>query len=340
MQGCKTWNWDAQTCSECSNWWYFDANGVCTEVSALCATYETNGLCASCYRGFNLNNGVCEPAPIQGPSDAGCHTWNGDVCEACSQNFVFNANGVCVAVSDQCQTHDLTNGWCTSCYAGYALTEVLDANNNVIDVTCNFAPAAGPSDLGCKTWDAGVNSVCVECSANWYLDSNGVCQPVSDLCKSHDAANGFCLDCYPGYDLTEVLDANNNVVAVECVFSPSNTAAPSDPGCKTWEAGVCKACSQHWAFDSNNVCQQVPDTCKAHEGLQCTDCYNGFSLNNGVCELSAFNTLAPTDAGCNDWDWQGQVCLSCSPYWVFNSNNVCVPVDPLCKTYNQANGHC
>ena len=48
----------------------------------------------------------------------------------------------------------------------------------------------------------------------------------------------------------------------------------------------------------------------------------------------------PSDAGCNDWDWPNQQCKSCSPYWVFNSNNICVPVDPLCKTYDNANGHC
>ena len=223
MFGCKVWNWDAQTCSECSAFWFFNADGVCTEVSALCASSDANGACTGCYSGFALNNGVCEVTPPQPVSDAGCKTWNNGVCEACSDSWVFDQNGVCRTVSDQCKTHDLSNGWCTSCYQGYDLTDVLDANNNVVDRTCNFSPSntAAPADLGCKAWN---NGACSECSANWFFDANNVCQPVSDLCKSFDVANGQCLSCYQGYDLV------NGV----CEFSPSNTAAPSDPGCKTW----------------------------------------------------------------------------------------------------------
>ena len=221
MLGCKIWNWDAQTCSECSPFWVFDSNNVCVEVNALCATHDAAGACTGCYSGFTLNNGICEVTPHQPVSDVGCHTWEAGVCTACSKNWVFNSNGVCVPVSDQCQTHDLTYGWCTSCYAGYDLTEVLDANNNVVDVTCNFSPSntAAPADLGCKLWEAGV---CKECSKNWYFDANGVCQPVSDLCKTFDAADGLCLDCYAGY----IREAG------QCVRAP--VAEVADKGCHTW----------------------------------------------------------------------------------------------------------
>ena len=274
MQGCKIWNWDAQTCSECSAFWYFNADNVCTQVSALCASHDANGACTGCYSGFNLNNGVCEVAPRQPVSDEGCHTWEAGVCTACSKNWVFDSNNVCRAVSDQCRTHDLTNGWCSACYAGYDLTDVLDANNNVIGRTCNFSPSntAAPADLGCKTWE---NGACVACSLNWYSDVNGVCQPVSDLCKSHDSANGHCLSCYAGYLLNE----NNGA----CELDPARLNGPADPGCKTWENGVCTVCSNRWAFDSNGVCQQVSDSCKTHDGLQCASCWSGYILNNGAC---------------------------------------------------------
>lgn len=32
---------------------------------------------------------------------------------------------------------------------------------------------------------------------------NGVCMPVSDLCMTFDRRFGFCLSCYPGYELNE-----------------------------------------------------------------------------------------------------------------------------------------
>jgi hypothetical protein len=58
-------------------------------------------------------------------------------------------------VSDQCQTHNASNGWCLTCYQGYALTDVL-SNNSVIDRVCNLAV----NDLavthpGCKTFRNG-----------------------------------------------------------------------------------------------------------------------------------------------------------------------------------------
>ena len=56
---------------------------------------------------------------------------------------------------------------------------------------------------------------------------------------------------------------------------------------------------------------------------------------NGVCEFSTFNNAKPSDLGCATWDWNNQVCLACSKNWVFNSNNVCIPVDDMCASYDQ-----
>jgi hypothetical protein len=124
-----------------------------------------------------------------------------------------------------------------------------------------------------------------------------------------------------------------------CVYSPSNTAAPTDPGCNTWVNGVCTQCSYLWTFNSNNVCIPVSDQCKTNNGALCTSCFNGYVLVNGTCQLSPLNTAIPTDAGCHTWDWANQVCQQCSPYWYFN-NGVCVPVSDLCKTYNNTSGDC
>lgn len=103
---------------------------------------------------------------------------------------------------------------------------------------------------------------------------------------------------------------------------------------------MCKACSKNWAFDANGVCQQVSPFCKTSEGLQCTSCFNGYTLNNGVCDLAPLIDVTTTDAGCGDWDWANQVCKSCSAFWYFNSNGQCTPVDTLCKTFDPANGNC
>jgi hypothetical protein len=102
-----------------------------------------------------LNNGQCvySASNTAKPADLGCKTWDwtNQKCLACSNNWVFNSKGVCVPVSDMCQSHD-ASGACTACYKGYDLvngTCVFSASNN-----------AHPADLGCKTWDWN-NQVCL-----------------------------------------------------------------------------------------------------------------------------------------------------------------------------------
>ena len=232
-------------------------------------------------------------------------------------------------------THDLSNGWCTSCYRGYALQNVLDANNNVVNVTCDVISnidAAAVIDIGCKTFE---NGVCVECSKFWYFNADKVCLPASDLCATFDATNGHCLSCYNGYNLNVDTGACNLAAPL----------APSDLGCKTFKNGACVECSKYWVFNSAGVCVPVSDLCKEYDAAngQCTSCFNGFVLNNGACELGPNNGLGPlfpSDAGCKEWDWANQKCLTCSNFWFFNANGICAPVNDLCKTYDSANGHC
>ena len=225
MLGCKLWNWDTQSCQECSNFWYFNADNVCVPVSDLCATYNaTNGQCLTCYGGYQINQGICALIPPQEVADQGCRNFINGVCVECSEFWVFNANNICIPVSAQCRTHNLTNGWCTSCWNGYALQNVLDDNNNVVNVTCQVIPntdAAAVIDIGCRRFE---NGACAECSQFWYFNADGVCGPVSDLCRTFNGANGHCLTCYQGYAL------NNDNGACELV----TPVAPSDLGCKTF----------------------------------------------------------------------------------------------------------
>jgi hypothetical protein len=323
--GCKTWDWTNQKCLACSNNWVFNSNGVCVPVSDMCQSHDASGACTACYRGYDLVNGTCvySSSNTAKPADLGCKTWDwtNQKCLACSNNFVFNSNGVCVPVSDLCASHD-ASGACLSCFVGY------DLSNG----QCVYSPSnnAKPADLGCKTWD-WTNQKCLACSNNWVFNTKGACIPVSDLCASHDAS-GACLSCFVGYDLTNG----------QCVYSPSNNAKPADLGCKTWDwtNQKCLACSNNWVFNSNGVCVPVSDMCQSHDASgACTACYRGYDLVNGTCVYSSSNTAKPADLGCKTWDWTNQVCLTCSNNWVFNNKGACVPVSDLCASHD-ASGAC
>ncbi len=324
--GCAKWNWDSQTCLECSKGWAFNADKICVAVSDQCKTYDAAGRCLSCFKGYDLKDGACvfSSSNTAKPIDSGCAKWDWEkqVCLECSKGFVFKGlglgtgglNKICVAVKDQCKSYN-DSGACTSCFKGYDL----------IDGICEFSSfnSAKPADLGCAKWDWD-NQKCLECSKNWAFNSNKVCVPVSDQCKTHDT-NGLCLSCFKGYDLKNG----------SCVFSDFNNAKPSDLGCAKWDWDnqVCISCSNGWVFNANKVCVAVSDQCKTSDaaGL-CLTCFKGYELKDGKCVSSSFNTAKPSDLGCAKWDWDNQVCIECSNNWVFSTTGVCVPINDQCKT--------
>lgn len=168
-------------------------------------------------------------------TDVGCSSWdwNKQICLKCSDNWVFNRNGLCIPVSDQCATFD-NSGACVSCYKGYNL------NNG----KCSLAPIQQVTDVGCATWDWD-NQICKKCSARFVFNSNNLCVPVNDNCNSWNAA-GTCTSCYSGYVLN---------------------------------GGACQV--------GNSLCRA------ADANGACTDCYVGYLLNNGNCvPLSKIANLA------------------------------------------------
>ena len=141
----------------------FGSNGVCVPVNDNCATFNTNGVCTSCYKGYQLANGNCQLSQQTGPIDPGCRRWDWDnqICLECSTRWYFSANRTCVRVDDNCQTFS-SNGTCTSCYYGY----ILNGNSCQIQ------------NLLCKTTNS--NGTCTSCYSGYVL-YNGQCTEISKL---------------------------------------------------------------------------------------------------------------------------------------------------------------
>ena len=297
--GCGTWDWKNQKCLQCSNNWVFNTNGVCVPVSDQCNTFDRSGNCVSCYKGYSLSNGKCVLASVQSVSDVGCGLWdwNNQKCLQCSNNWVFNTNGVCVAVSDQCNTFD-PKGKCIRCYSGY----------NLVDGACILAPIQSPSDLGCGTWD-WKNQKCLQCSSKWVFNTNGVCVPQSDLCKLFDKS-GHCLDCYKGY----------NLVSGKCVLAPIRDVADSGCGVWDWDSQVCKQCSNRWVFNTQNKCVPVNDNCQQWDKTgACTSCFAGYVLQGRNCVQG--NSLCQTSNS-------NGACITCYGGYILD-NGSCVPISKL-----------
>ena len=208
----------------------FVRNGVCVEVSDQCKTWNNvNGDCTSCYEGWTLRDGDCVIEGGQEPE-----TVNGVPC--LPRNFV--RNGVCVEVSDQCNTWNNVNGDCTSCYEGWTLKDgdcIIEEGGEaptVNGVPClprNFVRDGVCVEVSdqCKTWN-NVNGDCTSCYEGWTLRDgdcviadapsqggsnggscffrevriNGQCVKVNDQCRTWNTTTAACTSCYGGYTLS------------------------------------------------------------------------------------------------------------------------------------------
>ena len=82
------------------------ADNSCVFVSDDCRTWGENGLCLTCYKGYELQSGICVRSQISSRDlDIGCREWDWDnqICLKCSERWVMGPSG-CIPISDFCQT--------------------------------------------------------------------------------------------------------------------------------------------------------------------------------------------------------------------------------------------
>jgi hypothetical protein len=303
------------TCLNCSKGYYFDSNKICQQIDPLCKIFDYNNtICTSCYLGFTLVNGSCSVSDATSPSDPNCKSFDSNnVCITCSKGYYFNQNKVCTQVNSECKTFDYTKLVCTACYNGYDLV----AGN------CNPTNSSSTVSTTCAQW---LDSVCVKCVPRAYYDFEANCIMVSDSCNTFNNFNGKCTSCYSGY----LLDSNGN-----CNQSNSTTlCATTDQ-----KSGLCIKCFNGSYLDASSNCLPIDPQCQTFnfQTLQCDACYKGYSLNKtGACQVSV--AIATTILNCVEYD-SNQNCLKCYNFY-YLSNNVCVAVNPLCKTYDSTSGNC
>ena len=77
--GCKTW--EDGVCTECSDHYYFNNNGVCCEVKPQCRVFNREqGICEGCYQGYSIVDGQCVAIDLTNSDQVGCRRWEDGTC--------------------------------------------------------------------------------------------------------------------------------------------------------------------------------------------------------------------------------------------------------------------
>jgi hypothetical protein len=204
-----------------------------------------------------------------------------------------------------------SNGQCTSCYPGYALSlgncPVSNKTTNSADPNCRFTDPTG---------------LCTECFKGHYLSAGKTCTSLDPLCKTYTQLQSACTSCYDGYAL----------VKYSCVLSVQSNVS-SDPYCISTQNGACIACASGYYLNQLGTCLLINPSCKSIDTVgNCISCYQGYYINNGICALDLLNVPY-----CSTYA-NGTCTLCINGYYL--SNGACEVVSLLCATYNPSTGAC
>lgn len=250
-------------CLNCSTNFYFDANGVCVQVDPSCRVFNFQQLiCLDCYSGYTLTNQKCIRNNASAVAQTNCAEELQGVCIKCVARAYYDINNNCVMASTLCRTFNTFNGFCTSCYTGYALDDLIGK--------CLPSQRAN-----CKTKDPNTN-VCTECTKGNYLDTRSVCQVIDPNCQNFDFTALQCTSCFKGYQI-----GLNNA----CILTPVISSATVQ-NCVNYDlsGSTCLKCFSKF-YISNNQCIESDPLCKTFDlnGGACLTCYTGFTLQSPKC---------------------------------------------------------
>ena len=217
---------------------------------------------------------------------ANCNSVQNGVCVSCVSGF-FVRNNTCARVSALCSTSNPSSGLCTGCINGYTLINGIcyDLNClNQVDDRCleckiNFRVVA-PSIL-CTYFDPNCASLtpigCSSCRAGFIRGMSGLCEVSNTNSNTGSNTN----------NAGPSTNTNTNTNTGTTITTGGVSDSDRDPNCKEYLNGKCSACSNRHFAGTDGKCVPVNPLCKDYNLVgNCTSCYPGFSLINGVCSAA------------------------------------------------------
>jgi len=299
--------WD---CSECSEGYFFDAQGTLRCVSCQTrdpnsATCDQNGIILTCSPGFALDsNGSCTPNNIDYCWEP--HSTNGALCSRCKLGYGLSADQkncypcsslgkLCVDCDnfDSNQDPATCTEWALGADLDGELANCLMPMFTLVEVGAEIHPVAYCSmcndryteSLSWFTEDiiTAVHASVSDLENALLADHAGECLACGSYCQSctSDIAGDVseCLSCDPGKSLQGTPGSRT------CQWNPiefceSNVQASFD--------GKCTACEEYTGL-YNGLCYECPENCESCTVKRsynnkiyasCDECEEGFAITN------------------------------------------------------------
>lgn len=295
-------------CKECNS--YYPGSDPLIQITT----------CTVCKSGYTLSNGKC----VSG-SESESESEGGMVSCPVGQ---YLSGKKCV----DCSTIPVQNGICRACTSGSSCDAVQCANGYKTDGTTCVKTECPENCAACDSW-----GFCYRCNdrymlsedrlsctcGNGYAPLNGGCEEICQyqvnleggVCEKYCAGTvgsssqlrRMCLyaKCFNGSEpkSTKATYGGENISHRYCC--PENCL-----DCSDW--GQCTRCYAGYVLE-NGVCVNCPSNCSSClDGSTCTVCNDGYVLENGICVASCRNFVKLEGGTCEKYcihDY-GEECLS------------------------------
>ena len=295
---CKTCNTNFNLRDECEtcNMGYFlpeDAKnktlcvGCNIDNCLKCAGTRNIKLCAQCYEGFKLRNGICiEELCSLGENEkcASCRTEIGrkKECLTCNEGYFINENEGSIKEKYTCKKCDLdeclqcseikNKKVCLKCKEGFELKD-----GSCFEETCSTGE--NEKCASCRT-EAGRKKECLTCNEGYFIyeDEKNINQTICQKCDLDNCSQCYgtknnikvCLQCYEGFELK-----NGRCIEEKCSIGENEKCA----SCRTEEGRKrqCLTCNEGYYLKEDNSL-----TCNKCSILNCKNCY--FYVNKEFCQ--------------------------------------------------------
>ncbi len=300
--------------------------------------------CAQCNGGFQLVNGVCNrvnqittittsTTTTSSITIPFCASQSGPTCNQCVPNYQLSNNQciLIVVLPPNCQMQDPSRpGFCLTCNSGFT-------NNNGVCVQ-----SQSPSTPFCQSYNL-LTGRCIAC-IDQYILSSGICVP-NPSSNSNSNSN---FNSNSNSNTNTNFNSNSGSTSTSTTStSTSNSNSGSggaivianrDPNCAKYNGTVCSLCSNRYYFGPTSFCIPVNPLCNTYNSANgaCLTCYPGYSISGIACIVSA----RQSDPNCKSFS-AGGPCTSCyNGFYLSQTQLLCMPLSPLCKTSNLTNGFC
>ena len=314
---------------------YININGWCSKKIQNCSSYDNNGRCTQCFKGFKVsNNGtICEIGIEK------CKYFNktNSICYSCEYNYVLYNNS-CYKEIERCKIYDEEDQQkCKKCVEGYA----FEGNNRTHCYNKSFFTEYYTKDNGISYYkcDVGIEKIenCSKCNYNNGL----ICKECRDNYLLKDDENKICY--------SKKLFNNSREYYYENYFHIKTCSKKID-NCefctKYSENVICDKCQNNYTL-KNNTCFKIINNCEIYEGEYCKKCFNGYAFEGNdrkICRKNnTFEEYFTKDNGlsfyrCNDsskgginnckkckYNRNDTICYECKNNYVFKDHekNMC-----------------